>query len=47
MERMDRVHTAGLTANGYLQAEAAEAMRERGEPTRAMPTPGEPIPTHP
>ncbi|MGZ3404930.1 MAG: aquaporin Z [Polyangia bacterium] len=29
----------------YLQAGAAEALRERGEPTRATPMPGEPSPT--
>jgi aquaporin Z len=31
----------------YLQAGAVEALRERGEPTRATPMPGEPSPTAP
>jgi aquaporin Z len=37
---------AGALAR-YLQATATEAMRERGEPTRATTIPGEPIPTEP
>lgn len=35
---------AGLLAR-WLQRTAAEAMRERGEPERAQPLPGEPVPT--
>ncbi len=35
---------AGLLAR-WLQATAGEAMKERGEPERARPLPGEPVPT--
>jgi len=35
---------AGFVAR-WLQATAREAMKERGEPTRMQPLPGEPVPT--
>ncbi len=36
---------AGLFAR-WLQATSVEVMKERGEPERAVPLPGEPVPTH-
>ena len=35
---------AGVVAR-WLQATAREAMKERGEPARMQPLPGEPVPT--